>query len=391
VVERADLEAAAQAGVIPADRVEPLFAFLSGRAAPQAAVMGEEDLRFIRNFHDVFLAIGIALLAVGFAGAVISAVSSAPDTLRSSISIAGSVASIGVLWLLGEFFARRRRLFLPSIAICVAIAAFAAAIGGVLAVYAQAAVDAVRSADDYRMMGIQAVAPFVAVGAAVGAGAFYARFRLPFALGLTCAALAVLPIFALSTIAPSAAHTLQAPLLLLGGVALFVLGVWFDARDPERRTRLSDNGFWLHLAAAPLLLNGALGLVTPGGLLMEYYGARADHDVMQNSASPGARDLVLIANAVVTLLIVALLGFISVLINRRALIVSALLTTGIAIGMLMAATGLGEGALLAGTLVTLGGFVLVLGASWHAIRRALLRWVKPQGAMARIFPPEIAA
>ena len=36
-------------------------------------------------------------------------------------------------------------------------------------------------------------------------------------------------------------------------------------------------------------------------------------------------------------------------------------------------------------------FVLILGGSWHSVRRALLGWVKPDGAWARIFPPEAPA
>ena len=92
-----------------------------------------------------------------------------------------------------------------------------------------------------------------------------------------------------------------------------------------------------------------------------------------------------------TLIAVILLGLISLLINRRALIVSALLTTGVAIGVLLNAVGLGAGALAAATLITLGAFVLILGASWHVVRRALLGWVKPEGAWARVFPPETQA
>jgi hypothetical protein len=52
--------------------------------------------------------------------------------------------------------------------------------------------------------------------------------------------------------------------------------------------------------------------------------------------------------------------------------------------------GLGAGALAASVLVVLGGFVLILGAGWHGVRRALLGWVKPDGGWARIFPPETA-
>jgi hypothetical protein len=68
-----------------------------------------------------------------------------------------------------------------------------------------------------------------------------------------------------------------------------------------------------------------------------------------------------------------------------------LLTTGIAIGVLMNAAGLGAGSLAAATLISLGAFVLILGASWHSARRALLVWVRPEGVWARVFPPESAA
>ena len=97
-----------------------------------------------------------------------------------------------------------------------------------------------------------------------------------------------------------------------------------------------------------------------------------------------------VLQAAVILLVVVVLGFVSLLINRRVLIVSALLTTGVAIGVILNEFGLGAGALAASVLVVLGGFVLILGAGWHSVRRALLGWVKPGGGWARIFPPESA-
>jgi hypothetical protein len=177
--------------------------------------------------------------------------------------------------------------------------------------------------------------------------------------------------------------SLPALYFILGG-GLFAAAVAFDARDPARATRYSDNGFWLHFAAAPLILNGAFGLVglllgTPDGGLSPPGGL-----IASAGSAEGAMQ------AVLTLLVVAALGFVSLLINRRVLIVSALLTTGAAIAILMNAAGVGAGALAASTLIVLGGFVLILGAGWHSVRRALLGWVKPGGVWARIFPPEAA-
>ena len=80
---------------------------------------------------------------------------------------------------------------------------------------------------------------------------FYARFRLPFSIGLSGGGVAVFVIVA--GLVFSFEQTLRLlPALYLGlGLLLFGAGVAFDARDPARTTRFSDNGFWLHFAAAP--------------------------------------------------------------------------------------------------------------------------------------------
>jgi hypothetical protein len=220
-----------------------------------------------------------------------------------------------------------------------------------------------------------ALIPFSALMATLG---FYFRFRLPFATGLA-GMLATGFVFALVFLAaPLEAMSFYAPICLFAGVTLFALGMAFDMRDPLRQSRLSDNGFWLHLAAAPLLLNGILGLVGGVAGRMPAFGPmfQADH---ANATQ-----------AVLTLIVVGILAFVSLLINRRALIVSALVTTGFAVGILMNEAGLGAGALAASTLLVLGAGVLTLGASWRTTRRMLLKSVPQDGLWARAFPPEAA-
>jgi hypothetical protein len=152
-----------------------------------------------------------------------------------------------------------------------------------------------------------------------------------------------------------------------------------------RTTRFSDNGFWLHFAAAPLILNGAFGLLGQAFRGVEAGALGGSGNLMVSAASGDA-----VVQAAATLGIVAVLGLVSLLINRRVLIVSALITTGVAIAIIMNEFGMGAGSLAAATLITLGAFVLILGAGWRVVRRALLGWVKPDGAWARIFPPEAA-
>lgn len=387
--ERGDLEAAAAAGVITTEQVAPLYDFLRARQAARAAQPvpeGEETLRFIRNFHDVFLAIGIVILAAGVVALIFSIMSESGRMAGGDTLVGAAVAfalAAGGMWGLGEFFARRRRLFLPAIAICCSFALFAALGAAMLA-------GAAFGADGGPMNDWPArLAFFVAAAAGSAAAAlFYARYRLPFALGLA-GGLGVWSLLSFVFLAaPHAAGDLFLWIWLFGGLGLFVAGVWFDMRDPERKTRFSDNGFWLHLAAAPLILTGVLGLISS---LFSPGRALTPGSSWELIARAAQSDQAAVPQALATLLVVATLGFVSLLINRRALIVSALIATGIAIGVLMEAMNLGGGALLAGTLIALGGLVLILGAGWGSARRALLARVKPDGIWTRVFPPETVA
>ncbi|MEZ5959628.1 MAG: hypothetical protein R3C30_04270 [Hyphomonadaceae bacterium] len=389
MADRGALEAAAAAGVINAEQVGPLHDFLSSSAAGVAAApSGEEDLRFIRNFHDVFLAIGIVLLAIGLAVAVTVYVTTSgiEDPQTGAITTGALFLGCGALmWGLGEVFARRRRLFLPAIAIVISLTGFLIVATALL--YAGVLVGTGFDGDglDWSSMPPQLRWGILlaAAMAFIAPFAFYLRFRLPFSLGLVGGGIAGFIVIA-AMIANFETTMQYLPVLsLVLGIMLFIAAVGFDARDPARTTRFSDNGFWLHFAAAPLILNGTFGLI---GMAFGNQFAAGGTGALLQSAAEGQGQAT--AHAALTLLVVAGLGVLSLLINRRVLIVSTLITTGVAIGVLMNAVGIGAGGLAASVLIVLGAFVLILGGSWHTARRALLGWVKPGGAWARIFPPE---
>tara|TARA_A200000159_G_scaffold56641_1_gene52336 strand:- start:51 stop:689 length:639 start_codon:yes stop_codon:yes gene_type:complete len=62
------------------------------------------------------------------------------------------------------------------------------------------------------------------------------------------------------------------------GFAMMALGLWFDMQDPHRLGRFSATGFWLHILAAPALVNtaafslyklgGTTGYLSMAGLLL---------------------------------------------------------------------------------------------------------------------------
>ncbi len=379
---RQALEAAAQAGLLAPSQVAPLADFLDARAAPPAPLrllsveQAEEPVRFARNMQDVFLAIGIAVLGLGMLLWLFANLPSAMVIGQQGLwgSVVLAAFSAGVMWVIAEAFAGRRKLFFPAIAACIGVTSFvylavAIAYGAVWNMAPGAGYSEVFT--DTVFWGLF----WPAVAAAAASSAFYWRFRLPFSLALIGAALVIVLFVVALRLMPEPSVAVLASITFGAGAALFAAAVWFDARDPQRQTRFSDNGFWLHFASAPLLLNGALGLVVPAVV-----GSQNLYDIF--ALTP--------ASAAVTLLVVGVLGVLSLLINRRALIISALITTGVAIGVLLNAAGLGDATVAAGALVVLGGGVLILGSGWHAGRRLLLARVNPESAWARIFPPEAA-
>lgn len=342
------------------------------RAAPSPpSPPGEEELRFIRNFHDVFLSIGLAMFAVGLgiaAGLVMRSLTDGLDASawrRVTLMVAGLFfLNAAIMWGLGEVFARTRRLFLPAIVILLAFIGFW--FGGLAATYALLFLDANIDSLDRSLTELKTLPLFLAVGVTLAISAYYLRMRLPFAMGLGALSLAGTGVAALFLVDQALVVDNLQWIQLAAGVFLFVLGVAFDARDPERLTRYSDNGFWLHFFAAPLILGAVVSLVAgPQG---PYVGGTYP--------------------AAATLIVVIVFALISLLINRRALLVAGLISAAVSVAMLVSKTGLDGAWTAAVTLLLLGGAMVLLGGGWHAVRRVLVAPFPKTGPIARIVPPE---
>lgn len=337
---------------------------------------GEEDLRFIRNFHDVFLSIGLALFGVGLGIFSTLTVSSnaefdSYETFRASGSgfVVAAFFNAGVMWLLAEFFARGRRLFLPAIVILIGFTTFFAfGVSGLYVLFFS------RELADVEMVFDQVRGLPLFAGAATTAAifAYYVRMKLPFAMGLTGVSLAATAVGAVAFINLDLVASALTLFQFLAGIFLFGLGVFFDARDPERRTRYSDNAFWLHFFAAPLIFSSVLSAVAGQNM------------VVATSISDGAPA----ATALLSLFVVLAFAVISLLINRRALLVSGLLTAAIAIAVLIREVGMDGAWTAAVTLLSLGGAMVLLGAGWHVVRRILVAPFPKTGPISRIIPPE---
>lgn len=327
---RDDITAATAEGIIDPDGAERLIAFLEARRRGEAdRAADREEVRFVRGFHDVFLTIGIVMLFIGLGTMIVPVAGLLPTALLAAI----------LSWALAEFFARRRRLVLPSMALAIIFVVHAGVVGMAIFGLTVISVDVLFERSFALLFG--------ALVALVSGGAFFLRFRLPFTLAVTAAA-AVVAFFSAVHLAAPGVFDADGPLLLLiGGLAVFGAAMAFDLSDPQRRTLRSDNAFWLHLLAAPLILRGVFHFVLAGG------------DLDAGSA------LIIVGTVV-------LFGLLAVVIDRRALLVAGLVYLGYSLSELIRAADLGGSSSAALTLTLIGGMVILLAVGWQQTRSALI-------------------
>lgn len=380
--DKSDIRAAIEGGAISDEAAKRFEAFLKARNDPDR-MLDPENLRFLSNFNDVFLTIGIVVLmtGLGFLSAIsvinvlglsgpfytetIAEANALADRIRFAI-ILSPIPVIAGAWLLAEYFCGKRRLLLPSMALSIAIVWASAIVAAGLASWfvdpIQTAARADRDFDPWTILAGVSYSGFAA--AALAAAAIFWRFRLPFSLFLLAGSIAGLFYTAVAQL--GGANELFSGAAMLGiGIATLIFAVAFDTRDPTRTTRNADHAFWLHMAAAPQIIFGVRGLVQGSGF-----------------APASATD------ATVMLIVLIAFGVISLALNRRALIVSGLVSFATALGVLVNNSGWGGLNSLMLTALIVGGAIVLLGGGWRTARRAILKVFPQEGTLGRIFPPE---
>ena len=369
MIEDDDLEAAVAEGVLTQAHVDALRTFVGSRRV-SAERVDDERFRFMRGFNDFFFAVGIVLFGAGivfFAGT---------DPIKN-------ILAAGLIWALAEFLVRRMRLVLPGILLVSLFSFFVfrltQANWATLSHFTGLPLRLTPGFPTRPNPMIDTFEPIAialkALAAALGATLFYLRFRLPFALLVIagCLVLFVSMLFGPVLFPNTSAYSL---ILLVCGLGVFAVAMRYDLSDRTRTTRLADCAFWLHLLAAPLIVHSLIRLLLPA----------SDRAV----ASAGPFGLTMSATSAVTIfVIVALLTIVAILIDRRALLVSALIYLGVAIGYALTSAiraGTDDNvSVFFATLVILGATVLILGAGWQPLRRVLLRLV-PSAFVNRLPP-----
>lgn len=338
----AQIQAALEAGIISPSQAASMRGDLKPLTTPSvsnnnASIGHEDDMRFLRSFSDVFIAIGLVLFALGVAGL----------TRLMGGGALYLLAAAG-MWIGAEYFGRKKRAHLPSLILALTFLVF------------------VQTGFAALLSGGGILAALITVGAMT---LFYWRIRLPFCIALIAASALFLLFSALGQFAPNLTKAQLGFILSLAGLVIFGAALAYDVNDQHRTTRFADNAFWLHFLAAPLIIHG-LAVMGVALKTESLFGVIA-------IPSLGTSD------AIVVLMIVATLIVIGLAINRRALIVSALGYTAFAMGSLFIDANISIGTSFVLTLLMLGLMIVFLGVGWHGARAILLN-ILPKW---RIFPP----
>lgn len=328
-----DLRAAVAAGTLSEAQAASVLALADARRGVRENMDGlDEPFELFKGFNEIFIVVGLTILCtgyVGFAGLLFDWFSGGLNALLTM-----GLGAAAVLYL-ARYFVLKRRMVAPAIALSIMFAGFAL-------MFSASLVEALTTGRDL-------ILPVAAGLGAVATLAFWRVFHVPFALFLV-AWLAYVAAFGATTLSGLEMSEFQDAFVLTAdgpfslitlvmGLVALGFALRFDLSDPHRVTRRAANAFWLHVIAAPAIVNTvALTLFSQGG---------------------GAALLVLFA-------FLALMALLAVVIDRRSFLIS-----GVGYAVALAVTVADGGTYLIILLLGLG--LVFLGAQWERLRNALMR------------------
>ncbi|WP_298294825.1 hypothetical protein [uncultured Litoreibacter sp.] len=337
-VTRDDLRAAVASGVIDEAQAVSLQTLSDQRMGYRANMVGDDEpFELFKGFAEIFVTVGLVLLMAGFVGLT---------------ALFGDVALLPVVMMalavgLALYFTKQRRMTLPSIALCIAFGLGLMILVGVV----------IPEGDNGAL--------YMGVAGMFAIAFYYRAFRLPFAMfvfgvfGLM-AITGVVNIFEppqpvtyrstntlLDWLGITRYFDLQnSPFMAVGtlifGTLAFIAALHFDTKDPHRVSRYASTAFWLHILAAPALVNTL---------------------VMSNYTMGGI-------GTVIAIVVLTLFTLLAVIIDRRSFLTAGLIYMGLLIAQAIGDTGTDWAPVI--TTLVLGVFVTALGAFWTQARAAIM-------------------
>ncbi len=348
-----DLDRAVGDGIITDSQKNSLLQMVVDDARPYQQMAAsdmpdEEPFELFQGFAEIFVALGIVILIGGVAGIV-------------EFTVAEGLAPFFVLLLsagLGHYYARHRRMTLPSI---VSLIGVAASLG-----WFMVGVFGVMSPDEYDTTLPVMLASLSSMAMMVW---IYRMYRLPFTMFLAGLS-ALMALMAGAEIIIGSGGTSffndgffdlrENPVVAVGvlmfGLVTLALALRFDIRDPRRVGVSSKSAFWLHILAGPAIVN----TVT---VTLFNIGGTTGH--------------------VLTALMLVLTTFLSLVIDRRSFLTAGLIYIGAVLSIftdVFGDSGLYVNALIIGLLVT------GLGTWWRGMRGIVMRSLPDFPGKGRLAP-----
>jgi len=311
-----DLSGAVDEGIFTSEAVDSFREHISSSKATHT--VDEENFKLVTGFNDIFVVIACVLLLVSGVWVV--------EAVHQTLAL----WALPVLaWGLAEFFVLKRKMALPAIVLLLVF------VGGVFA----AVLGLFEKTTEADVIWATALATLAAY-------LHWQRFRVPLTVAAGTAAVIGFFVSCILMFFDGSQAWIM-PIIFVFGLAAFSLAMYWDISDCKRITYRSDVAFWLHLLAVPLIVHpifSGLGILDGHESLM---------------------------NVVIVIILYVLMTLVSVLIDRRAFMVSSLVYVLYALSALFEAYGM-VGYSLALTGVCIGVALLLLSAFWHTVRAQLI-------------------
>ncbi len=337
IIRKDDLEAAVEHGVVSAQAATALTEFTLSRSKHPQAV--NEHFRLFSNFSEVFICLGLAIVFSAFKGIF--------GIFGFEYIVIGAI----VYWLSAEFFVAKTTKMAPALLSIIFSCYFAVKAFLYFTKISPFGVFEVNETNGVYIFGSITVALAIA----------FVRFRIPATLALILPSVAITGLFLIGT------TSLTDPTFLwpigVSGVLAVLIGVWFDSKDPLRRSRQNAYAFWLFVIGSPMAVHPLFASIW----------------LNADMANPTA----IIPIIFVLAIIVTLLGLI---LDRRSLVASSLVYFTVGLGYASNSIVSDVATTLAITSLAVGVFVVVLGVLWYRLRSGLLA-ILPLGSLASKIPP----
>ena len=332
-LDKDDIRAAVASNILTEPQAASLMALADRRRGTRENMDGlDEPFELFRGFNEVFIVIGLVILYSGWMG--LTGISLLLSDNENGSTLVYGVISVIVTYVLTRYFTVKRRMVAPSIMLVVLMMLSGLQIGASLA----------------NLMGFSG-ASMLACAVTLSTlllAAYYFMFRNPvtvffIALGVFVVTGALVVQGGVNTPSPSDFFMLTnngpyAYITIILGLIGLAIALRFDMSDPHRVTRRASSGFWLHVIAAPAIVNTvALTLLEGGG----------------------------IASQIILLGFLAMMAVFAMIIDRRSFLVA-----GIGYIVALAITILDGNAAI--VILILGLGLVFLGAKWEGLRARIM-------------------